>query len=156
VQKVFVRGRWHGRKPHLRRFASLALLHACICTSAPAKLTNHPHLELPLHAIVRLHAAALNYLVESADIASEYSIGLYATQSANYSLRGIPRCFLAISLQRLTLFSAIAFTSNVVLGVFVEYENYELKPIQKKQRSEIALPSYLDVIEVVLHSVYFL
>jgi hypothetical protein len=79
---VFVwEGRWRGRKSHLRRFARLALLHACICTSAPARLTNHPHLELPLHAIVQLHAAALSYPAESADASLESTIGLCVAQA---------------------------------------------------------------------------
>jgi hypothetical protein len=42
------------------------------------------HLELSLHAIVQFHTAALNYLVESADIVSEYSIGLSVARSLRF------------------------------------------------------------------------
>jgi hypothetical protein len=103
-------GRWRGRKPHLRRFASLALLHACICTSAPARLTNHPHLELPLHAIVRLHAAALSYPAESADASPEYTIGLRAAQAQLTVCRVFYDVFFAVSSGWLTLCSAISST----------------------------------------------
>ena len=75
-----VKGQWRGRKPHLRRFASLALLHVCIYTSAPARLTNHPHLRLPLHTIIRLHAAALNYLLSPRILHLNYQLALRAAQ----------------------------------------------------------------------------
>ena len=62
--------------------ASRALLQAYIQYSPRQQdSTNHPHLDLPLHAIVRLHAAALSYPAESADASPEYTIGLCAAQA---------------------------------------------------------------------------
>jgi hypothetical protein len=112
-----VRGRWRGRKPHLRRFASLALLHVCIYTSAPARLTNHPHLRLPLHAIVRLHAAALSYLAESADIASELSIGLCfaTTEKRPLSQSALQRATLYGSGRKWVIFFAYAIKSSLLI-----------------------------------------
>jgi hypothetical protein len=57
-----------------------------------------------------IHTATLSYLAEFADIASEYSIGLRAAQSAAYGLQRIRWFVLAISFQQLTLFSAIDVT----------------------------------------------
>jgi hypothetical protein len=56
----------------------LALLHVCIYTSAPARLTAHPHLSLPLHAIIHSHRDP-RYVPGIAGIGEEYSIGLCFT-----------------------------------------------------------------------------
>jgi hypothetical protein len=93
-------------------------------TSAPARLTNHPHLGLPLHAIVRLHAAALSYPAESADASLEYYNWLVRSACAAYGFNVFDGAFFAVSFRWLTLFSAISSIYKRCICLINETESY--------------------------------
>jgi hypothetical protein len=72
------------------------------------------------HAIVRLYAAALSYPAESADTASEYTIGLRTAQAQLTVWRVFYDVFFAVSSRWLTLCSAISCTYEASIGHIIK------------------------------------
>jgi hypothetical protein len=99
-------GRWReAESAYARSAVSCAVRRTFSTAFGQQDTTAHRIFIFPLHAIVQLHAAALSYPAESADIASEYSIELCAAQ-AQLTIFSISDCvFLTISSQRINSIS---------------------------------------------------
>jgi hypothetical protein len=100
----FVQSRWRRAESAYARSAVPCAVRRTYSTAfGQHDTTAHRIFIFPLHAIVRLHAAALSYLAESADTASEFTICLCAAQAQLTVCSASDEFVMAVSFRRLTV-----------------------------------------------------